>query len=79
MAGDERHRYLSFDRQPYLPNAALIRARMKVEVETGTRTGQDKIFISCEIEALDARIEALVYELYGLIEEEIALVERAVR
>ena len=52
---------------------------MKVEVETGTRTGQDKIFISCEIEALDARIEALVYELYGLTEKEIALVERAVR
>jgi len=52
---------------------------MKVEVETGTKTGQDKIFISREIEALDARIDALVYELYGLTEEEIALVERAVR
>jgi len=45
----------------------------------GARTGQDKIFISREIEALDARIDALVYELYGLTEEEIALVERVVR
>ncbi len=45
----------------------------------GARTGQDKIFISREIEATDARIDALVYELYGLSEEEIALIERAVR
>lgn len=45
----------------------------------GARMGQDKIFISREIEATDARIDALVYELYGLSEEEIALIERAVR
>ena len=45
----------------------------------GARTGQDKIFISREIEATDARIDALVYELYGLSGEEIALVERAVQ
>ena len=45
----------------------------------GARTGQEKIFISREIETIDARIDALVYELYGLTEEEIALIERAVR
>jgi len=36
--GDERRCYLSFDRPPYLLNGALIWARMKVEVEAGTRT-----------------------------------------
>jgi len=45
----------------------------------GARTGQDKTFISREIEATDARIDALVYELYGLSGEEIALIERAVQ
>jgi hypothetical protein len=30
-----------------------------------------------QIEATDAEIDALVYELYGLTEEEIAIVEEA--
>ncbi len=43
------------------------------------RTEQDKTFIRREIEATDRRIDALVYELYGLSEEEIGLIERAVQ
>jgi hypothetical protein len=32
----------------------------------------------CQIEATDREIDALVYELYGLTEEEIAVVEGVV-
>ena len=41
LAGDERRRYLWFDRLPYLLDAALIRARMEVKVGfgVGTRVG----------------------------------------
>ena len=35
----------------------------------------DKEFYQRQIEATDAEIDALVYELYGLTEEEIAIVE----
>ncbi len=73
---------------PSDPTDVARRDRMVTLVETmldlnrklaGARTGQDKIFISREIEATDARIDALVYELYGLSGEEIALIERAVQ
>jgi hypothetical protein len=36
----------------------------------------DKKLYQPQIEATDEEIDALVYELYGLTEEEIALVER---
>jgi hypothetical protein len=39
------------------------------------RTPQEKEMIRREIEATDRAIDALVYELYGLTEEEIAIVE----
>ena len=35
----------------------------------------EKTLLSRQIEATDAAIDALVYELYGLTEEEIAIVE----
>ena len=39
------------------------------------RPGQEKTQLSRQIEATDAAIEKLVYELYGLTEEEIGIVE----
>ncbi|MGB4202798.1 MAG: TaqI-like C-terminal specificity domain-containing protein, partial [Candidatus Methanoculleus thermohydrogenotrophicum] len=73
---------------PADPADVARRDRMVSLVETmldlnrrlaGARTGADKIFINREIEATDARIDALVYELYGLSEEEIARIEQAVQ
>jgi hypothetical protein len=42
------------------------------------RTNQDKTLIQRQIEATDRQIDKLVYELYELTEEEIALVESVV-
>lgn len=39
------------------------------------RTPQDQIRLQRQIEATDEQIDALVYELYGLTEEEIRIVE----
>jgi hypothetical protein len=39
------------------------------------RTPQEKEFQQREIESTDQAIDALVYELYGLSEEEIKIVE----
>jgi len=39
------------------------------------RTGHDQTHLQRQIDATDRQIEKLVYELYGLTEEEIAVVE----
>jgi hypothetical protein len=39
------------------------------------RTAPDKTAIECQIQATDKQIDALVYELYGLTEEEIGATE----
>ena len=39
------------------------------------RTPQDKTRLQRQIEATERQIDALVYELYGLTEEEIKIVE----
>ncbi|MDO9035666.1 MAG: hypothetical protein Q7U51_10725 [Methanoregula sp.] len=39
------------------------------------RLEQEKTMLSRQIEATDGAIDTLVYELYGLTEEEIAVVE----
>ncbi|MCX6682698.1 MAG: hypothetical protein NTY71_06920 [Methanoregula sp.] len=39
------------------------------------KTDQERRLVQQEIEATDVKIDALVYELYGLIEEEIEVVE----
>jgi hypothetical protein len=39
------------------------------------RLEQEKTLLSRQIEATDAAIDTLVYELYGLTDEEIAIVE----
>ena len=41
------------------------------------RLEQEKMMLSRQIEATDASIDMLVYELYGLTEEEIRIVEGA--
>ena len=39
------------------------------------KTGHDKTLIERQMEATDEQIDILVYELYGLTEEEIRIVE----
>ncbi|MDD1699446.1 MAG: hypothetical protein LUQ04_01495, partial [Methanoregula sp.] len=46
---------------------------------TDAKTDQEKRVITREIESTDRQINSLVYGLYGLIAEEIAVVEEAVR
>ena len=46
---------------------------------SASKTGHEKTLLSRQIEATDRQIDALVYELYGLSEEEIAIVEEAAR
>jgi len=41
------------------------------------RTGHEQKLLQRQIEATDGQIDALVYELYGLTEEEIKIVENA--
>jgi len=43
------------------------------------KTGHEKTLLSRQIEATDRQIDDLVYQLYGLTEEEIAIVEDAAR
>ena len=40
-----------------------------------TKTAHDQTMIQRQIDATDRQIDRLVYELYGLTEEEIAVVE----
>lgn len=40
-----------------------------------SKTNHDKTIIQCQINATDCQIDKLVYELYGLTEEEIKIVE----
>jgi len=42
------------------------------------KTDQERRLVQQDIEATDVRIDALVYELYGLTAEEIAVVEESV-
>ena len=42
-----------------------------------TTTPHEKIALQRQIEATDGQIDALVYELYGLTEEEVGIVETA--
>jgi hypothetical protein len=37
----------------------------------------DKTFLQCQIDATDRQIDQLVYELYGLTDEEIKIVEES--
>jgi hypothetical protein len=60
-----------------LQNIGMLAQRM-IEMNrslTSAKTSQDKTFLEREIAQTDARIDRLVYELYGLTESEIAVVE----
>ena len=43
----------------------------------GARVGRERTVIGHQIEATDRQIDRLVYELYGLTDEEIGIVEGA--
>ena len=43
---------------------------------SSAKTPQDKEMLSRQIESTDAAIDRLVYELYGLTEDEVKIVER---
>jgi hypothetical protein len=43
------------------------------------KTPTDKTAVQRQIDATDRQIDKLVYELYGLTEDEIAIVEEATR
>ncbi len=43
----------------------------------GARIGRERMVIGHQIEAMDRRIDPLVYELYGLTDEEVGIVEGA--
>jgi hypothetical protein len=43
------------------------------------RTDQERTILERQIEATDRQIDKLVYELYGLTEDEIAIVESSVK
>ncbi len=44
-----------------------------------TKTGHEKTLLSSQIDGFDRQIDRLVYELRGLTEEEIAIVEDSAR
>jgi hypothetical protein len=68
------------DRRRHDQLASLVESLLSIqEAELRAKTPQDKEAIRREIEATDRRIDALVYELYGLTEDEIRIVEEATR
>ncbi|EOQ96888.1 hypothetical protein LEP1GSC195_2886 [Leptospira wolbachii serovar Codice str. CDC] len=58
-------------------NDNLLKLKEYKEV-SNSNTGSDKKHLEHKAELLDKQIDALVYQLYGLDEEEIAIVEGAV-
>ncbi len=44
-------------------------------IPVAAKTGHEKTAIERQIDAIDHQIDNLVYELYGLTEEEISLIE----
>ena len=62
--------------------AALVEGMLDLHKRLGVGTPQaktprDQTLLQRQIEATDRQIDALVYELYGLTEEEVAIVEGA--
>ena len=53
----------------------LVDRCLPPERTTQARTPHEQTALERQIEATDRQIDALVYELYGLTEEEIAIVE----
>ncbi len=61
------------DKMVALVERMLALHKQKADV----KTDHEKTLIERQIEATDKQIDALVYELYGLTEEEIRIVEGA--
>lgn len=55
---------------------ALVERMLELQKrQAAARTPADRELYACQIEATDGEIDRLVYELYGLTEKEIAIVE----
>ncbi len=57
----------------------LVQSMLDLHKLASTGTDHDKTLLARRIEATDRQIDRLVYELYGLTEEEIGIVEEASR
>ena len=73
---------LVLKRHPFLlgkataPLGVGVRSSPKSDLQKKTqKTPQEQEMVKREIEAMDRQIDRLVYELYGLSEEEIKIVE----
>ena len=53
----------------------LVEKMLRLHKELPGKMGQEKTVMERQIAATDAQIDKLVYELYGLTDEEIAIVE----
>jgi hypothetical protein len=66
----------SVNRTPHNRMVTLVERMLALhQQQAATKTGHDKTLIGRQIEATDRQIDRLVYELYGLTEEEIGIVE----
>ncbi|MBN1576520.1 MAG: N-6 DNA methylase [Chitinispirillaceae bacterium] len=54
---------------------SMVSSLLTLNKKLPRATGQGKVLIERQIESIDRRIDELVYELYGLTEEEIGIVE----
>lgn len=75
-----RNIYLSdkTDRARHDRMVALVEQMLKLhESLAAAKTGHDKTLLERQIAATERQIDALVYELYGLTDDEIAIVEGA--
>jgi hypothetical protein len=55
----------------------LVQQLLELYRQLRQQVGHASVVTQCVIEAADGQIDRLVYELYGLTEEEIAIVEEA--
>jgi len=51
--------------------------RLHISLKRSPRTPQEQEMVKREIESMDTMIDRLVYELYGLTEDEVKIVEGA--
>jgi hypothetical protein len=64
------------DKSRYDRMISLVESMLQLHKDVlKTKTDQARIVIQRQIDATDKQIDALVYELYGLTEEEIRIVE----
>ncbi len=64
-----------FDQSSQSRMVSLVERMLKLHKQPDARTPQEQEMVKREIESTDRAIDKLVYELYGLTEEEIKIVE----